>query len=741
MDQSTDETSPKTIDLGTVQNLDTARMALRWALERIRSLERENSAQAASQKKSEEEISSLKMGIAKLQFEANGLQLQYERLKKLLAMRPEELKSAGKVQLEALDAKGKELQHFQETLEQRKTRLEEQHKTRLLELEAAERIAAAKAIEVFAARKAEIEQECGRRLAALDAKGKELQDLREALEQRKIRQEQEQTEVLAARQAELERECRHRLAALPEREARVKQEELDLAERQKRLDEYAAAVRSQLELDAKDFRAQAEEAARLRDESRQRYEALCREWAEEKKSLLRELEEHRRRAREPFPPNPELEDRLIKAEEEIRLTKKAQSAAEQRVRFAEIERESALSLVNQFEQELPNQIRRITELAKAFPQKVAELHEEHLWAKEKQELIKMLQSQEENLRSLQEQLRAARKTALESSIQSLPAKSQAELDGPGRGQETAPLAPLDAAARPRPLKTAKMESDLLGSQRQLAAEVYGSAVTVIRCLSTDVGLELAGAQPASAADLPRGAVQRILDLLQSDNQALVARASHSAADNGPYTQSVNVAILSACMGLGMRWEQDRLHTLALAAMLCDLDIKRASLDYFCNAEAAMMQRVSEIIAAEQNRKKGLGLPKQSQVIQEEAQIIGLCSLYESMIHSLSPGAAMMPSAAVKVLIKNHVSDFSRPIMQVFVQRITPYPPGSFVTLADGEIACVIGTHPDFPTRPRVEIQLKADLTPQEPALIVDLAENPTIQLRGPWSPKSGAKQP
>src|SRR6185369_10722416 len=120
--------------------------------ERIHSLERELAPQAADQSRSQDEISVLKEQIAKQRFEADGLQLQYDRLKRLLSMRPEELQLAGKVNLEALDAKERELLALQKSLEERKLQLELEHKNALLKLEDEAKAAALKAADALAVR-------------------------------------------------------------------------------------------------------------------------------------------------------------------------------------------------------------------------------------------------------------------------------------------------------------------------------------------------------------------------------------------------------------------------------------------------------------------------------------------------------------------------------------------------------------------------------------------------------------
>ncbi len=341
MDQPSEKPPLDLTNVGAIQNLETARMALRWALERIHALDREHALlEAAGRSKRQAELKPLQDEIAKLRLDAEGLRGQHERMKRFMSFRPEELQLGNKVDIEALNLREEDLKRVRLALDEREAG--------------------------FAG-------------------------------------------ILASRKLELEREVKHTLEALPEREARAERHERDLIERRLQLDESYTARREQLEHEAADLKSQRADEARLRAESKARHSALYEEWLKAKQSL--------RALTEPYPDFLEMDRRLSSAQEALLLARSAQAATDQKIRLTEIARDAALSLVERLERDIPAQISSIADLAKSLPQKIADLRTEHLWAREREEMTNLLESKEAAIAALQESLRAARKEALEQSVE------------------------------------------------------------------------------------------------------------------------------------------------------------------------------------------------------------------------------------------------------------------------------------------------------------------------------------
>lgn len=296
----------------------------------------------------------------------------------------------------------------------------------------------------------------------------------------------------------------------------------------------------------------------------------------------------------------------------------------------------------------------------------------------------------------------------------------------------------------------------LAAQRQSAHKAYGRAVAAIRALLKDIERQ---------APHPNGevsaCVNEMLKLLQEGNQALVAMTAHSTASSYLYAHSVNTAILSMHVAIGMGWEHDALVLLGLSALFNDIGMikylgltqkpraltreefeevqlhpveSQRLLEFIHDIEQTTKQAISDIIGQERGRKAGKGYPRgfsKAEDLRLASQIIGLCDIFEAMSHPRSWREAILPSDAVKDLIKKHSEDFSRPLMQAFLERVSLFPPGSYLQLSAGEIACVVAANAKFPTRPVVEVRLAADRSPQDPPTVINLAENPLIHILRP----------
>jgi HD-GYP domain-containing protein (c-di-GMP phosphodiesterase class II) len=282
----------------------------------------------------------------------------------------------------------------------------------------------------------------------------------------------------------------------------------------------------------------------------------------------------------------------------------------------------------------------------------------------------------------------------------------------------------------------------IAPQRAEASRLYGEAVSAFR--SAVEGLEKG---EASFAPLD-ASIDALSEGLRRGNQLLVAMTVRSTAGNYLYAHCVNVAILSMNVGRGLGLDPQALHLLGLSALLHDvgmikyLDLSQAPrpltkeehqeiqlhplesrklLAHLRDVEETTRRSIGEIIACDHADAAKAASP---QNVHRLAQIIALCDMYEAMSHNRSWREAMLPSEAINALLKRHAQQFPRPLVKAFLESMSLYPPGSYVKLSGGEIGRVVGINPKFPTRPTVEVCFRRDLSPMEPALILDLAEKP-----------------
>lgn len=287
-------TPEQIVNADAIQNLDTARMALRWALERMHKLEEDKGAQAdkaaAAERaaaRAKDEYASLQKTVSLRGAETTQRELYYAKMEEFLS-----LHLGGKLDLAALAKREIEVQNLQELLQQKEVQLEK-------ELQA--------------------------RRSALDRDFQKMRVEHEQTSRTKTRQEEQAYEL---KRSALEQEYLSRMAEVHEREILLKQENQAFTERQAHFEEYHSTQQAMLQTAVKNFRGEIDGQVEFRLEMSEkilaeRYAGLDAAWAQEKALLLRELESWRLKSQELGPKVLELEQTVALSEEAGRLARAA----------------------------------------------------------------------------------------------------------------------------------------------------------------------------------------------------------------------------------------------------------------------------------------------------------------------------------------------------------------------------------------------------------------------------------
>jgi chromosome segregation protein len=263
---------PALRDVDSIQNLDTARLALRWALERMRALERratelEGDARIAAnaRDKAASDLEGTRDLLTRRANEALERERYYAKIEEYL-----NLKLEGGLDAAALAAREVRIDAREAELQKR-------------EVETAHQVKAAKLLA-----DGEI-----RRVQAEAAAAVELQT-------KAAREEFER------RGAERDRDQAERLVALHEKEAQISALERSLEERRKRFEEHFAAQRAALQRESASITQSATDLtsfmeSRIEKALAARTSALERAWESDKQILMEELATWRAKAREHLP--------------------------------------------------------------------------------------------------------------------------------------------------------------------------------------------------------------------------------------------------------------------------------------------------------------------------------------------------------------------------------------------------------------------------------------------------------
>jgi hypothetical protein len=263
---------PALRDIESIQSLDTARLALRWALERMRALERRAADLEAGAKTAEtaraktaEELDAARALLSRRAAEAAERERYYAKVEEYLSLR-----LGGGLDAAALAAREARLEAREAELQRR-------------EIDAERELKAVRG-------RFDDELKSAREEAAASADARV----------REVREE------AARRQAERDRSLSERLVAAHEKEAQLASLERSLDERRRRFEELFAAQRAALEREAAALGQHSADQAeflerRVEQALAVKAKAFESAWAAEKRMLLEELAAWRAKAREHLP--------------------------------------------------------------------------------------------------------------------------------------------------------------------------------------------------------------------------------------------------------------------------------------------------------------------------------------------------------------------------------------------------------------------------------------------------------
>lgn len=285
-DQPLEHTPQEIVDVDTIRNLDTARMALRWALERLRketderhSLEKRLKDAEKTLRKASEDQGALQRTLSLRSSEADERELYYRRLEEFLS-----LKLEGKLDPAALAHKELELDQLKRLLEQKLAQNEKE----------------------LAARRGALEREFKHAREEVDTAARD-----------RIRAQEQSFEI---KSRTLEQEHLGKMSELREKEILLRQEEKALSDRQAHFEDYYSSQRAELQTQLKSYRDEVDAQVRFRVQLAERalderLAAMEAAWMREKALLTRELETWRLRVQELAPRLIDLERRSAAADE------------------------------------------------------------------------------------------------------------------------------------------------------------------------------------------------------------------------------------------------------------------------------------------------------------------------------------------------------------------------------------------------------------------------------------------
>lgn len=264
---------------------------------------------------------------------------------------------------------------------------------------------------------------------------------------------------------------------------------------------------------------------------------------------------------------------------------------------------------------------------------------------------------------------------------------------------------------------------------------------------------LVRAKGAVPIDLCVGLVEDVVRRLQTGDD-LIQCVMAGAPDDYQVANAVNVAVLSVKIGIGLHYEPDALHRLALAGLLHDVGMWLVPPGIFektgplneeeqarIHAHPEEGRRIvagmgesyhwlATIIAQEHERWDGSGYPCRLRGgdIEQPAQIIGLADVLDALITPRPYHPRVVPHQALRGLLVQYKQAFQPRLLKTMVDQLSLYPIGTAVRLNDGHIGVVSKVNPRFPLRPVLLVRRSRDGGTTGETAPLDLSHETTTHI-------------
>jgi HD-GYP domain-containing protein (c-di-GMP phosphodiesterase class II) len=321
------------------------------------------------------------------------------------------------------------------------------------------------------------------------------------------------------------------------------------------------------------------------------------------------------------------------------------------------------------------------------------------------------------------------------------------------GSQPSPQAPK-IEINPRPQKPARPQADLSFQPKiQILSpdNVYNKAINEIKSVLEHVDKNLPYEEKLES-------VQELIELAEEGNEDIMTLADKATPDIYLYSHSVNVCIFALTLGKQLEYNEAEQKQLGYTAFLHDLGIIRnislaqkkgkltvsefniikkhsqSGKDFMpllSGIPADIRDMAADTIMHIHERSDGRGYPMgmKGRDILPLAKTLAIVDVYEALTHPRPYRDRYIPHEALKMMIKLSDTDFDSNMLKAFINKISLYPPGSYIRLNTDEIAKVVKLNLDMPTRPVVKVLVTPKGERMTEHKVTDLSTVPQVFIK------------
>ena len=289
------------------------------------------------------------------------------------------------------------------------------------------------------------------------------------------------------------------------------------------------------------------------------------------------------------------------------------------------------------------------------------------------------------------------------------------------------------------------------ASKEIARKSYSYALASLK----EISQKIVSDSRAGVRKIKR-IVQDMVDLLSVDDALLLGMSTVRDYDDYTYTHSVNVAILSLCLGKSIGLSRLSLSWLGVCGLVHDLgkvEVPKEILnkpgkltaDEIMEMEKHPLKSVSQILKlqAERDLKAKVLLPplehhmkydlsgyprvRRKQTISLFGRIIAIADVFDALTSPrIYRPVAYSPDKVLGIMLEGSGRDFDPILLKAFINMLGAYPMGTLVELDTGEKGLVLpSTGEENRDRPRVVLLVSDYQGGYKKGKKIDLAEKDT----------------
>ena len=276
-----------------------------------------------------------------------------------------------------------------------------------------------------------------------------------------------------------------------------------------------------------------------------------------------------------------------------------------------------------------------------------------------------------------------------------------------------------------------------------ARVIQKKALTVVKDFMRDIRVGK-NIEPARATNV----VNAMIDSIFRNHEALFSLTRIKDYDDYTFVHCINVSVLSLAIGRQLNFSRMDLQELGVGALLHDLgkmripnkilnkpgkltqqefnEVKRHP-EYgmeILEKSRGISRRAKLISLQHHERHDGSGDPAglTGDEIDRYSRLVAIVDVYDAVTSVRCYKNSMPPHEGIKIIYQGSQKEFSKEMVDKFIEAVGIYPVGTLVQMDTGEIGIVFATNPKNLLRPKVFILYQNDHRQLETPLEVDLRE-------------------